>query len=254
MGRACGVDHWRNWIPATYYCTHSIAPVMYITGTRPERVSSFAIPYDTDDPTQTLTVKRSDTAAPMLIRMDNGAVLKSLHGNLRGHGNYVRIHGNRGLMENCRHGDKQRLRVWREPWEKKKGEPTETVYKPDFPTRHAQATRAGHGGGDFFTNFHFARAVRRGEPPFLDVYRALDMTLCGIQGWRSALADGQPFEVPDFSRESVRRRYARDDWSPDPARRKKGQPHSSVLGKIKPSKEAADFSRRVWQEQGYGGE
>ena len=28
LGRSCGYDHWRNWIPSTYYCPHSIAPVM----------------------------------------------------------------------------------------------------------------------------------------------------------------------------------------------------------------------------------
>ena len=251
MGRSCGLNHWRNWIPATYYCTHSIAPVMFITDTRPVKVSAFVIPYDSDDPSFTDTVKRSDTAAPMLIRMDNGAVMKSLHGGLRGHGLHVRIHGNRGLMETCRHGDRDRLRVWREPWEKKKGEPVETVYRPDFPEHHDKATGAGHGGGDFFTSYHFSEAIRTGEQPYLDVYRAIDMTLCGIQGWRSALADGVPMEIPDFRKESVRRKYARDDWSPDPARARGGQPQSSILGRIKPSRKAIQFSRKVWADRGY---
>ena len=249
--RSCGLNHWRNWIPATYYCTHSIAPVMFITDTRPVKVNSFVIPYDKDDPTLTDTVKLNDTAAPMLIRMDNGAVMKSLHGNLRGHGNFVRIHGNRGLMENCRHGDKQRLRIWRESWEKRKGEPVEMVYKPDFPNHHARATRAGHGGGDFFTNYHFSEAIRTGKQPYLDVYRAIDMTLCGIQGWRSALADGEPVEIPDFRKESVRKRYAKDHWSPDPARKQTGQPDNSILGRIVPSRKVIEASRKIWAKQGY---
>ena len=254
MGRSCGVNHWRNWIPATYYCTHSIAPVMFITDTRPVKISAFPIPYDTDDPTLTNTVRVSDTAAPMLIRMDNGAVMKSLHGGLRGHGIHVRIHGNKGLMETCRHGDRQQLRVWREPWEKGKGEPAEMVYKPDFPQHHAEATRTGHGGGDFFTNYHFAEAIRTGTQPYLDVYRAIDMTLCGIQGWRSALADGDSMEIPDFRKESVRRKYAKDDWSPDPERAEKGQPESSILGRIKPSRKAVQFSRKVWKSKGHTGD
>ncbi len=252
--RSCGFNHWRNWIPSTYYCTHSIAPVMFITDTRPVRVSAFVIPYDRDDPTVTGYVKRQDTAAVIICRMDNGAVAKSLHGGLRGHGNYVRIHGNRGLMENCRHGDRQRLRVWREKWEKRRGEPVETVYAPDFPVHHDRAARAGHGGGDFFTSYYFAEAIRTGEQPYLDVYRGIDMTLCGIQGWRSALADGAPMEVPDFRKESVRKTYESDDWSPDPARKRKGQPPSSVLGEIKPSREAIEFSKKVWKTQGYAGE
>ena len=254
LARSCGRDHWRNWIPATYYCTHSIAPVMFITDTRPVKVNGFAVPYDFEDPSKTLHMNRADTAAVIICRMDNDAVLKSLHGSLRGHGNYVRIHGNKGVMENARHGDKQRLQVWREPWEKRKGEPTEIVYKPDFPTHHDQATRAGHGGGDFFISHHFAQAIRTGEPPYLDVYRGIDMSIAGIQAWRSALADSAPMEVPDFRRESVRRKYAKDNWSPDPARQEKGQPPSSLLGALEPSAEAKALAKKVWAERGYHGD
>ena len=95
-------------------------------------------------------------------------------------------------MESCRHGNQGRLRIWREPWEKREGEPVETVYKPDFPVHHAQAVRTGHGGGDFFTNHYFAEAIRTGEQPYLNVYRGIDMTICGIQGWRSALPTASP--------------------------------------------------------------
>ena len=254
LARSCGRDHWRNWIPATYYCTHSIAPVMYITDTRPVKVNGFVIPFDFADSTQTLHMNRGDTAAVIICRMDNDAVMKSLHGGLRGHGNYVRIHGNKGVMENCRHGDQHRLRVWYEPWEKRRSDPVETVYKPDFPVHHARATRTGHGGGDFFTTYHFAEAIRSGEPPYLDVYRGIDMSIAGIQAWRSALNDSAPMEVPDFRRESVRRKFARDDWSPDPERRKKGQPPSSVLGAIEPADAAKKLARKVWAERGYPGD
>ena len=254
LARSCGRDHWRNWIPATYYCTHSIAPVMYITDTRPVKVNGFAVPYDYGDPSKTQHVGRADTASVIICRMDSGAVLKSLHGGLRGHGNYVRIHGNGGLMENARHGDKQRLRVWREPWEKRKGEPVETVYKPDFPTHHEAATRAGHGGGDFFTSYHFAEAIHRDEPPYLDVYRGIDMSIVGIQAWRSALSDSAPVDVPDFRRESVRRKYAKDHWSPDPARAGADQPPSALEGHIEPTAEAKALATKVWARQGYHGD
>ena len=154
-------------------------------------------------------------------------------------------------MENCRHGDKQRLRVWREPWEKRTGEPKETVYTPDFPVHHERATQAGHGGGDFFTGYHFAEAIRTGEPPYLDVYRGVDMSIVGVQAWRSALADSATVEVPDFRSRSVRRKYRDDDWSPDPARTGKGQPHSSVRGRIKLTAAARKLAKKVWKSQGF---
>lgn len=97
-------------------------------------------------------------------------------------------------------------------------------------------------------NHYFAEAIRTGEQPFLDVYRGIDMSIVGIQAYRSALANNVAVEVPDFRKEAVRKKYAHDDWSPDPARRKKGQPWPSVLGDIKLSAKARKFTEQVWNE------
>jgi hypothetical protein len=247
-----GVDHWRNWIPATYYCTHSLAPIMVITDTWPVMVNGFVIPYDPEDGVHYgKTVRRSDLASMIAVRMDNGAVAKLLKGSLRGHGVWVRIHGNQGLMENLRYGDTRWLRVRREPFDKEEGEPTERVYLPDFPEHHDEATRAGHGGGDFFMNYHFAQAIRSGRQPYLDVYRGVAMSIVGILGYRSALADGAPVEVPDLRQAEVRDAYRDDHWSPDPRDRGPGQPWPSMQGDITPSPEGVAFARKVWREHGY---
>jgi predicted dehydrogenase len=253
LARSCGVNHWRNWIPATYYCTHSIAPVMYITDTRPVSASGFVLPFDKNDKTMTDHMRVADMGAAIMLRMDNGAVMKSLHGGLRGHGNYTRIHGNRGLMESTRHGGGGRVVLRHDHWEKKRSECTETVYAPDFPEHHAKAAATGHGGGDFFTNYHFANAIRTGEQPFLDVYRGIDMTIAGIQAWRSALKDGAPVEIPDFRKESVRKRYVNDHFSPNPDALKKHRCPVSITGTVKPSAAAKKLAKKVWKEQGYIG-
>lgn len=39
-------EHWRNNIPATFYCTHSVGPLLHITGLRPVRVTGFELPYN----------------------------------------------------------------------------------------------------------------------------------------------------------------------------------------------------------------
>lgn len=248
LRRSRGFDHWRNWIPSTYYCTHSIAPVMFVTDTRPVKVNGFVVPYDAEDESHVMSCKRSDMAGLIMLRMDNGAVVKSLHGALRGHQNFVRIHGNKGLMENCRHSDKNMLRIRREPFEKETGEPVERIYASDFPEHHEEAAKTGHGGGDFFTNFHFAEAIRKNEQPWLNVYRALDMTLCGILAYKSALNDSAPLDIPDFRDESVRKEYENDDWTPDPEKKHQGQPCSSILGEITPPQEAKSFAEKIWSE------
>ena len=250
-----GLDHWRNWIPATYYCTHSLAPIMFITDTWPEKVNGFVVPYDPEDEVHFgNTVRRSDLASMIAVRMNNGAVAKLLKGSLRGHGVWVRIHGNQGLMENLRCGNTRMVRVRREPFDKNEGEPVERIYQPDFPEHHAEATRAGHGGGDFFMDYHFAQAIRKNEQPFLDVYRGVAMSIVGILAYRSALQDSAPIVVPDFRDPEIRKQYADDDWSPDPRDRRPGQPWPSMLGDIRPTEAGIKFASEVWKKSGYTGE
>ena len=253
--RSCGINHWRNWLPwGLYYCTHALGPIMYITDTRPVKVNGFVVPYDREDPTKTMSASRSDTAGILMCRMDNDAVAKVLQGSLRGHGTYTRVHCNRGLLESCRHGERSRVRVWREPWEKPEDVPCEQVYLPEFPPEHAAAMAAGHGGGDYFTMHMFAQAIRTGRQPWLDLYRGLDMSLAGIFAWRSVLQDSAPMEIPDFRRESIRRQYEDDHYTPNPAAPEEFRLPSSILGDITLSPETLAQARKDWAEAGYHGE
>ena len=251
MGRACGTYHWRNWIPATYYCTHSLAPIMFITETWPEKVNGFVMVRRDDDPVNERTIKFSDASSMIALRMDNGAVVRLVHVYLRGHGVWVRVHGSRGLMENLRWGERNMLRVVREQYHEERRHPQEVIYRPDFPEFHEQAMQAGHGGGDFFTNYHFAEAIRRDEPPFLDVYRGVTMSIIGPLSYRSALSDSNTIDVPDFRREADRVAYEDDHWRPDPV---KGDPWTSIEGRKQPTPEQLAFSREVWRQRGYDGD
>ena len=246
-----GRNHWRNWIPATYYCTHSLAPIMFITGARPVKVNGFVIPFNPADGNYRLTAQRNDPASMIALRMDSGAVVKLLQVGLRGEGIWVRIHGDRGSMENLRFGDRDMLRVRREGFEKKRGEPHEKVYLPDFPVHGQLAARAGHGGGDFFMMYNFAEAIRKNRGPYLDVYRGVTMSAVGILAYRSALDDSNTREIPDFRRKAARDKYRDDHWTPDPEKRKAGDPRPSILGDIKPPAAGVKFARKVWREIGY---
>ena len=143
------------------------------------------------------------------------------------------------------------VRVWHEEWDRKPDEEAERVYTPDWPEHGDMARQAGHGGGDFWTNFHFANAVRSGTPSFLDVYRGVAMSSVGILAWKSALEDGRPFEVPDFRDEVARKPYEDDLWSPWPDHTGPGQPPPSILGTPEPSPESVGCARKVWKEIGY---
>jgi predicted dehydrogenase len=237
-----GRDHWRNWLPATYYCTHALAPLMFVTDTWPASVSGFVIPHDPRDANKARTVRRMDTASMIAVEMDSGAVVKLLQYDLRGEGNWVRIHGNRGLMENLRHGDQQMLRVRKEPFEKAVGEPVERIYRPDFPFGEEESRGAGHGGSDYFVYHAFAEAIRRGEQPYLDVRRGVAVSIVGALAWRSALQGSIPVRVPDFRDEAQQAEFENDDWAPGP-----GVAPVSVLGEVEPPPEGVAYAEEVWQ-------
>jgi predicted dehydrogenase len=247
---APGLNHWRNWIPSTYYCTHALGPIMFITDTRPVAVNALAVARSPKDRVRD-HVRRNDPGSMILCRMDNGAVVHIFGLMLRGHSVWYRIHGTRGLMENLRHGNQGMLRIVHEAWDMKPGDVREKIYTPEFPVHQELARMAGHGGGDFFTTYYFAEAIRSGRQPWLDVYRGLDMSIVGIQAWKSALKGGAPVELPDMRKESVRRRYAGENWSPFAEDAGKGQPPPSITGMNPPSARQIAAARRVWRQLGY---
>jgi predicted dehydrogenase len=130
-------SHWRARNPATYYCTHSLAPIAAITGTRPVQVSGVVVPTAGDAAALERARRGRGWAALLVVRLDNGAVCKSLHGFLEaGQQAWVRLHGDRGLMENLRQGDTRTLRmIWDvedgEDW--RRAEEVVLPWPPEFP-------------------------------------------------------------------------------------------------------------------------
>jgi hypothetical protein len=142
---------------------------------------------------------------------------KSLHGFLEGSQQaWVRLHGDRGLMENLRQGDTRTLRV---VWDVEDGADwrrAEEVYlpwPPEFPA--TEADPMGDGVAETLMLRDFASAVRRRTAPDQDVHFGVELSVTGIQAMRSSLAGSVPVEVPDLRRPDVRRAYAADDWFPE---------------------------------------
>jgi predicted dehydrogenase len=225
-----GANHWRNWIPATYYCTHSLGPLMYVTDTWPAAVNGFVVAADPEDPQQQATPRVNDTASVIMVRNRDGSLCKLLQYGLRGEGLYTRVHGNLGMMENLREGDQARLRVKKESFDDPEGRGYERVYTPPLPPAPVNAEGSGHAGADLFVSLAFADAVTTRRPAFFDVHRAVTMSMVGIQAWRSALRDGAPEPVPDLREEAARAEFENDHWSPDPAAAAEGQPPTGVSG------------------------
>jgi predicted 3-demethylubiquinone-9 3-methyltransferase (glyoxalase superfamily) len=201
---------------------------MVITGAMPVSVNALSI--TAPEVTEALP-RHNDPGSVILCRMDNGAVFRLFGLWLPGHSCWYRVHGTHGAMEMTRgpgYFGPEQVRVWHEEWTLRPGETAERVYTPEWPEHGDLAEQTGHGGGDFWTNFLFANAIRSGEAPFLDVYRGVAMSSVGILAWKSALADGAPFTVPDFRCESSRAAYENDTWSPWPQDAGPGQPGTAM--------------------------
>jgi predicted dehydrogenase len=192
--------HWRRWLPPGYYCTHALAPLMYITELMPKNVAGFR-------------VSTSEGGWTAMGQFDNGAVFRLIGGGIPGHSNFYRIHGTKGAAEITRgpgYFGPEEVRVWHDPWDVPENTPTERVYMPEWHYNAELAEKAGHGGGDFWVDYHFAEAIRTNTQPFLDVYRGVAMSTVGILIYRSIQSGNTPQEVPDFRDKTERKRFRSD--------------------------------------------
>ncbi len=206
--------HWRNYLPRTYYVTHSLAPLMYITGSRPVRVTAMPVyaPFDQTTPSGSMC---GDRAAIITCLNDDHSVYRVTgHAAFGAEENSYRICATKGQVENLRGGNgKVMLRY--NPWETPENVPSEACYKPSWPEGNSKIIeQCGHGGGDYFVIKEFFQCIRQGRKPEFDVYFATTCASVGILGHRSLMKNGVPYDIPDFHKEEDRRKYEQDYASP----------------------------------------
>ncbi len=210
--------HWRNYLPRTYYITHSLGPIMWATGAVPTRVSALCAfaPPEQSDPLASFV---GDRAAIITTQNDDGSIFRVTGcAAFGGHHNSYRICGTKGQIENLRGmGEKVMLRY--NDWEKPEGAEEVKCYTPAWDDEDEELIKtSGHGGGDYLTARVFIRAIREGkqpEQPF-DLYSAVTMSEVAILAHRSVLAGGQPFDIPDLRKEEERVKYENDFLTPFP--------------------------------------
>ena len=208
------VHHWRSLLPATYYITHSLAPLCYATGSMPIRVT--AMPIFMPPPPDAAAPKFSgDKTAIIMTQNDDNSVFRVTGcASFAGHGNSYRICGTKGMVENLRHtGGKIALRY--NEWDKPEGVDETQIYMPELNDKDAELIRkAGHGGGDFFVIRKFFEAIRTDTKPEMDEYFATRLASVAILAHRSILSGGMAYDVPDFSLESDCEKYKNDHANP----------------------------------------
>lgn len=208
------VHSWRSWLNSHYYCTHSLGPIMVITGTRPTRVVALPGKQRVAGDLMPGSVGPGGIA-PSLINMDNGAVVRNLMGDTTNDTRTQRLWGTRGAAE-INDGGILRLRLGGGG-----GSPRYEVL-PHADAMGELAVKTGHGGGDFWVLYYFARQILTGVKAPFDIYNACDVTIPGILAYRSSLEGGQPYAVPDFRHKAEREKYRNDHWRQEAYDYKKG--------------------------------
>ena len=212
-----GEYHWRSWTPRTYYLSHSLGPLMFITNSAPKTVT--AVSAYAPELCKGTQKHVADGIAAMLCNMGDGSISTFTGaGAIAGRGNWYRIACLDGFAESVRGNDEKMIVAFNE-WSKPADRPRVCEYIPNIDKGDVSESiikDAGHWGGDYWVMYHFKRVLWGLEEPYFDIYRGLTMASVGILGWRSVLEGGKTFEIPDFRTEEARKLYENDTVSPFP--------------------------------------
>lgn len=196
--------NWRSWLHPHYYNTHSLGPVMVITGTRPTRVVSLPVAIDLPGYPASGSAPTGGMG-PSLISMSNGGVVRNLMGATTNDTHQQRLWGTKGSAELI--DDRLRVRLGGSG-----GSPKFEI-NPHWDELGELAASTGHGGGDFWVLYYFARQILEGTPAPFDIYTAADCTMPGILAYRSSVEGGAPQDVPDLRDPAQRDAYRMDDFA-----------------------------------------
>lgn len=204
--------HWRAVMPSTYYLTHSLAPLMHITGAMPVAVNAKCVYSDKTEWELEGELKK-DVGAAIFCEMDNGAIFHITGwAKYAPHGTWYRLCCMNGGAETLRN-DTNRVRVTYNDWNVPNKESTESIILSNFGDGSA-ANKAGHGGGDYWVMNEFIDAFINKKEPFFNVYKAAAMSAVGILAWRSSMNSGKEYKIPNFFDEQDRKKYENDMLSP----------------------------------------
>ena len=195
---------WRGQGFLGVYGTHSLGPLLYITGDRVARVSALAVPGGEYDPRvtfPTMHLLQMETEGGMTLRVRVDHVSRRPHQMA-----YYALQGTRGSYEAWR-GFGDQSKVWledehepslfRAPAQWHALDDQASRYIGDRLQAPPEARAGGHGTSEYWLLHDFLAACRGERPTPIDVYRGLDYTLPCIYAAASAAAGGAPLAVPD---------------------------------------------------------
>jgi len=209
-------NHWRNNMYSTFYCTHSLGPIIHATGLRPVSVVGFE---GTRNERQDRIGAKGGAFGIEMVTLDNGGIIKSIHGGLYQNSIWYCMYGSKGRMESGRENtNTQGVKEIFVRSDEYSGayEPKQENYLPKNELE-GESAHFGHGGSDFYSMYNFVEKIK-GNPTAdtIDVYEALDMFLPGLFAYHSILDGSVPKEIPNLRDPAVRELWKNDTACTDP--------------------------------------
>ena len=243
-------DHWRNNMYATFYCTHSLGPILHMTGLRPVAVTGFE---GSISERGLRTGAKSGSYGIEMVTLENGAIVKSIHGGLYKDSIWYSVYGGKGRMETARFDakayDVRMLYVNADEYSGQYDKERLSAYRP-YRKLDDKAEPFGHGGSDFYSMYNFVEKVLGNEKAdTIDVYEALDMCLPGMFAYRSVLNGGIPMDIPNLRNASERERYRNDTLCTDP--QKAGEMYVPACSKGNPQIPDSVYGhmKELWEKE-----
>ncbi len=243
-------DHWRNNMYSTFYCTHSLGPIIHMTGLRPVLVTGFE---GTKNERNLRKGAKAGAFGIEMVTLENGGIVKSIHGGLYKDSIWYSVYGSKGRMEcgreDAKDGHIYKIYVNADNFSGEYGDEKLESYNPTHGNED-KIEGFGHGGSDFYSMYHFVEKIK-GNPDadIIEVYEAMDMFLPGMFAYRSILDGGVPKEIPNLRDKAVRELWRNDTACTDT--KVAGDMLLPTFSKGTPEIDDSvyDYMKKLWDEE-----
>ena len=240
-------DHWRNNMYSTFYCTHSMGPLIHITGLRPVSVIGFE---GTKNERKLRVGAKNGSFGIEMVTLENGGIIKSIHGGLYKNSVWYSVYGSHGRMESAREDTGEnaaRIYVNADDFSGDYTHHDIESYKP--AENDKDSADFGHGGSDYYSMYNFAcKILGDKNADIIDVYEAMDMFLPGMFAYRSILKGGIPMDIPNLRNREEREKWRSDTACTDPKAAGDSLLPTSKLGTPEISRDVYEKMYQLWRK------
>ncbi|MCE5257905.1 MAG: Gfo/Idh/MocA family oxidoreductase, partial [Chloroflexi bacterium] len=188
---------WQTGIDGVTYCTHSLGPILqWMADDRVVQVCAAGSGHHYTDPRGD-TYQNQDSSV-MLCKLASGGLAKIRVDMLstRPHAmNCHQLQGTKGCFESSRApGEPDRIWLEGKSQDANRWDNLQDYadYLPAwYRSQEEMATKAGHGGGDFYELLDFSETILGHKLPTVGLHEAMDLTIPGLISQQSVLEGGR---------------------------------------------------------------